>query len=445
MAAASSGSGLLTAAQTPTATDSGPTTYETATPAATTTTPTASTPITPTTSGTSALPSLQSLETTNPGAGTFAASNTGTAADIGTTPTANATLASPLASIANGQINPNDSTNSASQLDAITNANSPYIQQAEQQGLLSAASRGLENSSIGAGSAEAAAVQAAAPLAEQNASAASSGVLQNSQLGTQAAEFNASQQNANQQLQAQLATQQTQFNASQTQAAAATNTAAQNAMTQQTMQLNEQMNQQYLSGTQSQSLASIQGQYNELIATNTSASSMYTAMMNGISSTMANQNIAPSRVADTIGADQSILESGLSVVDALNGQSLDVSMSPVATTNAGNDFTTVGPGTVSATTSTPAAASTGTTGTTTTKATSGPSAASVAATEAANNPSTSTAPAGAKPGTTTTGVNSVGQPTKTTVGPALTETTNEDTGVVTNKNNSSGYGEDLVI
>jgi hypothetical protein len=172
---------------------------------------------------------------------------------------------------------------------------------------------------------------------------------------------------------------------------------------------------------------------------------MYTAMMNGISSTMANQNIAPSRVADTIGADQSILESGLSVVDALNGQSLDVSMSPVATTNAGNDFTTVGPGTVSATTSTPAAASTGTTGTTTTKATSGPSAASVAATEAANNPSTSTAPAGAKPGTTTTGVNSVGQPTKTTVGPALTETTNEDTGVVTNKNNSSGYGEDLVI
>jgi hypothetical protein len=27
----------------------------------------------------------------------------------------------------------------------------------------------------------------------------------------------------------------------------------------------------------------------------------------------------------------------------------------------------------------------------------------------------------------------------------LTETTNEDTGVVTNKNNPSGYGEDLVI
>src|SRR5271170_5252817 len=96
--------------------DTGPTTFETtaATPTATTTTPTTPTAIAPTTSGTSSLPSLQSLETVNPGAGTFAASNTGTAASIGTTPTASATLASPLAAIANGQINPNDATNSAS-------------------------------------------------------------------------------------------------------------------------------------------------------------------------------------------------------------------------------------------------------------------------------------------------------------------------------------------
>src|ERR1700683_931226 len=129
MAAASSGSGLLSAAQTPIAQSTGPTSYETATPAAATTTATTPTPIAPTTSGTSALPSLQSLETTNPGAGTFAASNTGTAASIGDTPTASATLASPLAAINNGQINPNDATNSASQLDAITHANSPYIPQ----------------------------------------------------------------------------------------------------------------------------------------------------------------------------------------------------------------------------------------------------------------------------------------------------------------------------
>ena len=264
-------------------------------------------------------PSLQSLMTQPQTAGTFAASNGGTATPIGTTPTASASLANPMAAINNGQINPQDATNAASQIDAITNANSPYIQQAEQQGLLSAASRGLENSSIGAGASEAAAVQAAAPLATQNAGEASQGLLQNAQLATQANEFNASQQNANQQLQAQLGTQEGQFNASQTQAAAATNTAAQNAMTQQVMQLDEQISQQYLSGSQAQSLAGIQGQYNELIASNSSASSMFTSMMNGISATMANQNIAPGRVADTISADMNLMESGLGIINSLNG------------------------------------------------------------------------------------------------------------------------------
>jgi hypothetical protein len=254
-------------------------------------------------------------------AGTFAASAGGTATPIGTTPTAAASLTGTMAAIGNGQFNPQDATNSAAQLDAITKANSPYVQQAEQQGLLSAASRGLENSSIGAGAAEGAAVAAAAPLAEQNAGEASQGLLQNAQLSTQANEFNASQQNANQQLAAQLGTQENQFNASQTQAAAATNTAAQNSMKQQAMQLDEQISQQYLSGSQAQSLAGIQGQYNELIASNSSAASMYTSMMNGISATMANQNIAPGRVADTIQADMNLLESGLGIINSLNGGS----------------------------------------------------------------------------------------------------------------------------
>lgn len=276
-------------------------------------------PTTPTTPGAGAGVNLQSLYTQPTTAGTFAPSNTGTATPTGAAPTATASLAGPQAAITNGQINSNDSTNAAAQLDAITNANSPYIQRAEQQGLLSAASRGLENSSLGAGAAEGAAVAAAAPLAEQNAGEATQGQLQNSQLGTQANEFNASQQNSNQQLNAQMQTQQTQFNASQEQAAKATNTAAQNAITQQTMQLNEQINQQYLSGTQSQSLASIQGQYNELIQQNASASGMYNTTLTQMGSAMDNYQLAPQRVADSISAMQSLLAGGLSVVDAING------------------------------------------------------------------------------------------------------------------------------
>lgn len=289
----------------------------------TTPSPTTATTTTGTSAATTGTPSLQSLYTTPGAVSTFSAS-TGTASTVGQTSTATANDVGNLAAISNGQINPNDATNAASQLDAITNSNSPYIQQAEQQGLLSAASRGLENSSIGAGAAESSAVAAAAPLAEQNASEASQGQLQNSQLNTQANEFNASEANANAQLNAQLQTQQTQFNASQQQAAAATNSAAQNAMTQQVQQLDEQISQQYLSGSQAQTLASIQGQYNELIASNTSAASMFTSMMNGISATMSNQNIAPDRVASTISADQSLLESGLGVIDALNGGSTNI-------------------------------------------------------------------------------------------------------------------------
>lgn len=264
-------------------------------------------------------PSLNSLYAQNPGANTFNPSAGGQATTTGAAPTASASQTGPLAGINNGQINPNDSTNAASQLDAITNANSPYIQLAQHQGLLSAAGRGLENSSLASGASEASAVAAAAPLAEQNAGAATQGLLQQAQLGTQASEFNASQQNANQQLNAQMQTQQTQFNASQQQQAEATNAAAKNAMTQQTQQLNEQINQQYLSGTQSQTLASIQGQYNQLIQQNASASGMYTSMLNNIGATMANKDIAPSRVADTVSAMQSLLSSGLAVIDAING------------------------------------------------------------------------------------------------------------------------------
>jgi hypothetical protein len=358
-------------------------------------------------------PSLQSLMTVPQTAGTFAASAGGTATPIGTTPTATASLAGTMAGITNGQINPQDSTNAASQIDAITNANSPYIAQAEQQGLLSAASRGLENSSIGAGSAEAAAVAAAAPLAEQNAGEASQGMLQNAQLSTQANEFNASQQNANQQLQAQLGTQESQFNASQTQSAAATNAAAQNAMTQQVMSLDEQISQQYLSGTQAQSLAGIQGQYNELIASNSSASSMFTSMMNGISAMMSNQNIAAGTVASNVANDMNLLQSGLGIINSLNGGS-GASVPGVNTTVSNNGNTaTVTPQAAPATTAAPAAGATKTT-----------------------TPAAST---GSKVTTPTTTVTGSGMP-----GAETGSVTNPDTGVTTvngQNNTSSGAGK----
>lgn len=305
------GSGLLS--QAAQATQTGPVVRPAPAPTA------PATPTTTTASGGTSGPSLQSLYTQPPTAGTFA-SSLGTAATTGAAPLGTAANVGDLAGInSSGGFNPGDSTNAAAQIDAITNADSPYIKQAKQQGFLSAAGRGLANSSLSSGASEAAAVAAAAPLAEQNATTAAGGKMQNSQLDTQANEFNASQENADRQLNAQLQTQQEQFNKSQEQSAAATNTAAKNAMTQQTMQLNEQINQQYLSGSQAQTLAGIQGKFNTLIQQNASAASMWTSMQNDIGAVMANKDIAPQRVADTISAMQSLLAGGLSVVDAING------------------------------------------------------------------------------------------------------------------------------
>jgi hypothetical protein len=264
--------------------------------------------------------SLTGLTPTN-GTASLGTAYNGTAANVGTAPVANASNVGPQAGITNGQINANDSTNSAAQLDAITNANSPYIQLAQQQGMLSAASRGLQNSSLGAGAAEASAVAAAAPFAQQNASTASAGQMQNSQLQTQANEFNASQQNSNNQLNAQMQTQNSQFNASQNTQNSQVNAQAQNSMKMQTQQLTEALNQQFVSGEESKQLASINGQYNTLINSNSSAASLYKSYMDNMGAILNNKDIDATKANVAITTMMKQLTSGLALVDAMNGGS----------------------------------------------------------------------------------------------------------------------------
>lgn len=263
-------------------------------------------------------PTEQSLEPTNPGTvdSTVTTAQGGT---VGNAPTANASDVKEQAAINGGQINPNDATNSASQVAAITNQNSPYIQQAIQQGLLSAASRGLENSSLGAGAAEASAVQAAAPLAEQNAAEASQGEMQNAQLNTQASEFNASQENANKQLQAQIDTQTNQFNAGEQTQNSQFNAQSQNQMRAQTQALTEQLRQQFLSGTQAQQLASIQGEWNSFIASNQTAATMYQQTLQGMSQILNNKDIDPTRAGHDIQIMLNLLQGAFKVMNTVEG------------------------------------------------------------------------------------------------------------------------------
>lgn len=81
----------------------------------------------------------------------------------------------------------------SNQLDGLISGNSKYIQDARQQGLEQAARSGLMTSSIAAGNAERSAIQAALPIAQQDASRYGSVADQNMAAGNTADQFNAGQ------------------------------------------------------------------------------------------------------------------------------------------------------------------------------------------------------------------------------------------------------------
>ena len=144
---------------------------------------------------------------------------------------------------------------------------------------------------------------------------------------------------------AQMANNTNQFNASQTQAASAMNAAANNTMQQQTQALTEQMNQQFVSGGQAQTLAAIQASSQQLIASDQTAASLYSGMTSAMSSMLGNQNIDPTRAADAMNALMAMTQNGLGVIDALNGMSLNLPATPSYGGNQGNTgITTQKPG-----------------------------------------------------------------------------------------------------
>lgn len=237
-----------------------------------------------------------------------------------------------------------DTELASSQFNKLASQDSPLVKRARQQGLNLANSRGLINSSIAAGNAEGALVDRLTPLAQQDAQ-----IFQQQRLTNQAdvnrsrevstgretetSQFNSQQQNERDRLQAQLETAVSQGNAelaNQTrirQAELDTQINAQNAeasnrLREQTLQQNADLNKQFLANTGALDLATIQGRYEQLISSNASASSLYNSFFNSIGTIMANKDIPPDRIAQSIQVQQSILKSGLDLIDQLNGLQL---------------------------------------------------------------------------------------------------------------------------
>lgn len=285
------------------------------------------------------MPTLSDLYTQNPGA---VPTPVTPPAQVGPTPElAQATASNANSTGYNAQTQSVPTSELASsQLNSITSQDSPLMKQARQEGILAAAKRGLQNSSIAGGNSEAAMVEKATPLALANAQALQTQSLANQQSTNQASEFGANAQNDVSKLNAQLQTATAQGNAQEAnalrtritelqtqtnmqgadiQARANELTSSQeNDMRLATLNQNAQLNQQYLTGTQQMDLEQIRGQFQTLISSNDAAANLYQAYFNSIAMAMQNTNLKPERAAQIVAQQQTQLTEGLKLIDAMN-------------------------------------------------------------------------------------------------------------------------------
>jgi hypothetical protein len=264
-----------------------------------------------------------------------------------------------------GEVDPSTMT-AAGQLNQITSLDSANMRRAANQGMLTAARRGLQNSSFAAGAAQGAMVDRATPLAQQDAATyfqnmranldatnraaeVSTGretdvSALNSQLEQQVNLANADAENRMAELNAQLDTAVSQQNAdminriqSQMQEIEAgintrnaelstqvsmANADSVNRMNQQVLAGYQSLNEQYLRGEQAVDLAAIQGRYQQLISSNNAAASIYQTYMSSIGQAMANHEVTPQRIAQYVNVMAQQLEGSLELIDAMNGLNL---------------------------------------------------------------------------------------------------------------------------
>lgn len=243
----------------------------------------------------------------------------------------------------------------AGQLLDITKQDSPLMQRARAEANDYSASRGLRNSTIAAGATEAALVDRALPVAQQDAAANRAQALENQSVMNRAREFSAAAENTAQLQDAALQTQTSQFNAnlgtqvSLANAQAQNQRLAQNAEFQQraneltagdvnkmrelVLTQNADFNKQYLTGTQAMDLASLQGKYQLLLSQNETAARFYDSYFTSISNIMSNDQLPPDRVARYVTTQQNMLEAGLRLLDVLNGTSTSSTMNSPASPN----------------------------------------------------------------------------------------------------------------
>jgi len=216
------------------------------------------------------------------------------------------------------------------QANKIMSQDSPLMQLARQEGLLTAARRGLGNSSIAAGASQASMAKAAVPLAQQNAQQEyQQGLANQTATNAAASENTRLQQNTDV------------FNVGEANKAAGVDAAEQNKLIMQNQQIVASANElqakmeadaamqkhstdadltrTWASGEISARLASISGEYNEIIQSNASAASIMTSTNDAIASIWSNSEIP---VKTKIANAESLIgwtENSLKVLGSISG------------------------------------------------------------------------------------------------------------------------------
>jgi len=230
-----------------------------------------------------------------------------------------------------------EKANASTQANEIMSEKSPLMRLAKQEGMLSAAKRGLGNSSIAAGASQAAMSKAAVPLAQQNASNAARVDSQNLANRQEASKLNVTERNdmtttnveaankANLLDSTESNKQQTQYD-DRVQQKAIVDATEENKAAMQKHSTDADVNQTWLNGQISQNMTHLQGQYNEILAASPAAAQMYGSTLDTLAGMWANEDI-PLSIKNRYGESaMRFLEGGLRVQGSILGMTYRTDM-----------------------------------------------------------------------------------------------------------------------
>lgn len=211
---------------------------------------------------------------------------------------------------------PSSESMSSMQANKIMSEDSPLMRLSRQQGMLSAARRGLGNSSIAAGAAQGEATKQAVPLAQQDAATVSRQELANQAAVNQMEGLNVTEANKANLTDAEAQNRMQQQYDDMVARGDMADAEAFNKAAMQKHSTDAEVNRTWLSGEISQTMAHIQGQYQEIISVNQAASQMYGNTMDGLAEMWASSAPLKQKTAYTT-STVNFLENSLKVTASI--------------------------------------------------------------------------------------------------------------------------------